>query len=166
MGLSPPMAHQSGHFILKIVGTLSLAIHGRALVEDALTSLQNTRLPMYHHVNTHEYYEENYDYYEDEMRETPVKQLEYVLKNHDDNAHINTISTFLSVPHQPHDVFLTLIVTASLTNPGLKVPTSALLLQHLLGSLAPYLQLNNALLVIKRHLYARQLKIMFYLWDG
>ena len=122
------MAHQSGHLILKIGGlTLSLAIHGRGLVEDALTSLQNTRLPMYHHVNTHEYYEENYDYYEDEMREDiPVKQLEYVLKNHDDNAHINTISTFLSVRHQLLDAFLTmeLIVTSS------PLPTPALLLQH------------------------------------
>ena len=39
-----------------------------------------------------ECYEENYDFYEDEMREdTLVKQLEDILKNHDYDTHVNTI---------------------------------------------------------------------------
>ena len=85
---------------------------------------------------------------------------------------LNTIKLLTKVNYLPLlGVFSTLvpIATSLTTDLVLKVPTQILLLQHLLqymGYLAPYLQLNNALLVIKRHLYARQLKIMFYLWDG
>ena len=84
--------------------------------------------------HSNEYYEENYDYYE--MREDkPVKKLDDVLKIMM-MALISTQSTFLSVPHQPSDAFLTLelIVTSS--------PNPAFFLQHQLqsmGSQAPYL---------------------------
>ena len=58
------MAYQSGHFILKIVGTLSLAISGHALAEDAFTFLTKNP-PPYVPTSEHsdEYYKENYDYY-------------------------------------------------------------------------------------------------------
>ena len=68
------MAYQSGHFILRIVGTLSVAIPYHAPVDDELT-FQGKR-PPYVPPSEHsdEYYEDSYDYYEDEMREdTPAK---------------------------------------------------------------------------------------------
>ena len=168
MSLNQPMAYLFGHSILKIVGIQSLVIPGHAYVEDALTYLLIT-LIIYHH-----------------LRKTQRTIMKKIMRLKHIHLHTirkilptmvltmtltSTLLNYLPTSLPLLGVFSTLvpIATSLTTNLGLKVPTPILLLPHLLqymGYLAPYLQLNNVLLEIRQHLYARQPKIMFYPWDG
>jgi hypothetical protein len=163
------MVYLIGLFIRKTVGIRSLDILGHAAVDDAGTYLVTTHLPTYH-----------------PLRKTQRNIMKKIMRLR--HIHLSTIlkilpmivlmmmltSTLLNYlpTYLPLlGVFLALvpIATSLTTNPGLKIPTLILSLQHRLpymGYLAPSLQLNNVLLEIRPHLYARQPKIMFYHWDG
>jgi hypothetical protein len=157
------MVYLFGLFILKTVGIRSPDILGHAAVDDAGTYLGTTHLPT---DNSEEYNEKDYEieaYTFTTLKILPTMVLTMILTS----TLLNYLPTYLPLL----GVFLTLvpIATSLTTNPGLKIPTLILSLQHRLpymGYLAPSLQLNNVLLEIRPHLYARQPKIMFYHWDG
>ena len=119
MSLNLPMAYLYGHFILKIVGILSLVIPGPAARKFGDILAKNPppyKAPPLEH--SEEYNEEEYeipDY-------TPIFESEDTFDNGpEDDININTITT-LSL--SPLVAFLTQmpIVTSSMTSLGLKEP--------------------------------------------